>query len=66
MATMALHLKLVSIYKMLMFMAFIQHMHLQKYQLIPIDGNADSKNESTDATNGKEGSKENELKDNVE
>ena len=41
MATMALHLKLVTIYKMLMFMAFIQHMHLQKHQLIPIDGDAD-------------------------
>ena len=32
MTTMTLHLKLVSIYKMLMLMAFIQHMHLQKLQ----------------------------------
>lgn len=32
MTTMTLHLKLVSIYKMLMLMTFIQHMHLQKLQ----------------------------------
>lgn len=41
-------------------------MHLQKHQLIPIDGDADSENESTDATNGKEESKENELEDDAE
>ena len=32
MTMITLHLKLVSIYKMLMLMAFIQHMHLQKLQ----------------------------------